>query len=57
MTRIESRPVKGSAICDYYFFIDFAGSSATPEVRKALDEVSAAAAFFKVLGSYPRAVV
>jgi chorismate mutase / prephenate dehydratase len=57
MTRIESRPVKGSAVRDYYFFIDFAGHTATPQVREVLDAVSSTAAFFKVLGSYPRAVV
>lgn len=57
MTRIESRPIKGSAVQDYYFFIDFAGHASTPVVRQALDEVSTTAAFFKVLGSYPRAVV
>jgi chorismate mutase / prephenate dehydratase len=57
MTRIESRPVKGSAVRDYYFFIDFAGHTATPQVREVLDAVSGTAAFFKVLGSYPRAVV
>ncbi|MFA5937986.1 MAG: prephenate dehydratase [Sinimarinibacterium sp.] len=57
MTRIESRPVRGSAAQDYYFFIDFVGHASAPDVRKALEEVSAAAAFFKILGSYPRAVV
>ncbi len=57
MTRIESRPVKGSAVHDYYFFIDFTGHAATPEVLKVLDSVSGTAAYFKVLGSYPRAVV
>ena len=49
--------MRGSAAQDYYFFIDFVGHASTPGVRKALDEVSAAAAFFKILGSYPRAVV
>ncbi|SFF30937.1 chorismate mutase [Fontimonas thermophila] len=57
MTRIESRPIKGSAVQDYYFFIDLAGHVSTPAVRQALDEVRATAAYFKVLGSYPRAVV
>ncbi|MES0873509.1 prephenate dehydratase [Sinimarinibacterium thermocellulolyticum] len=57
MTRIESRPVKDSAVRDYYFFIDFAGHAADPDVRAVLDALNNAAAFFKVLGSYPRAVV
>ncbi len=57
MTRIESRPIKGAAVPDYYFFIDFSGHVTNDKVRKALDSVRANAAFFKILGSYPRAVV
>jgi len=57
LTRIESRPVRGSVVQDYYFFIDFAGHAHDENVRKVLDQVQAAAAFFKVLGSYPKAVL
>jgi chorismate mutase / prephenate dehydratase len=57
MTRIESRPIKGAAVPDYYFFIDFAGHVTADPVRQALDAVRVNAAFLKVLGSYPRAVV
>ena len=57
LTRIESRPMGGAPIQDYYFFIDFSGHQDTPEVREALTAVSASAAFFKVLGSYPRTVI
>lgn len=57
MTRIESRPAKGAVALDYYFFIDFAGHASDPAVRQALDAVRANAAFFRVLGSYPRAVI
>ncbi|MDD3762181.1 MAG: prephenate dehydratase [Nevskiales bacterium] len=57
MTRIESRPAKGSTVNDYYFFIDFIGHASEPRVQKALDAVRSEAAFFKVLGSYPRAVM
>lgn len=57
LTRIESRPVRGSAVQDYYFFIDFAGHAHEERVRKILEEVQAAAAFFKILGSYPKAVL
>ncbi|HVT37344.1 MAG TPA: prephenate dehydratase [Nevskiaceae bacterium] len=57
MTRIESRPAKGGVVQDYYFFIDFRGHAHEPNVRKALDLVRAGAAFFKILGSYPRAVL
>ncbi len=57
LTRIESRPTGGAPIQDYYFFIDFSGHQDTPAVREALTAVSANAAFFKVLGSYPRTVI
>jgi chorismate mutase/prephenate dehydratase len=57
LTRIESRPVRGSASQDYYFFIDFRGHAQDPKVKQALDEVHAAAASFKILGSYPKAVI
>ena len=57
LTRIESRPMKGSPVQDYFFFVDFAGHANDDLVKKALDEVRANAAFFKILGSYPRAVM
>ena len=57
LTRIESRPMKGAPIQDYFFFIDFAGHLQDAPVRSALDAVQADAAFFKILGSYPKAVL
>mgnify|MGYP003633740953 FL=1 len=57
MTRIESRPVAGSPVPDYYFFIDFGGHAHDAQIKKVLDEVRANAAYFKILGSYPRAVM
>jgi chorismate mutase/prephenate dehydratase len=57
MTRIESRPMHGSPIPDYYFFIDFGGHASEAAVRAVLDQVRANAAFFKILGSYPKAVM
>ena len=57
LTRIESRPMKGAPVQDYFFFIDFAGHQQDEVVRQALDAVQADAAFFKILGSYPKAVV
>ncbi|MGQ0622942.1 MAG: prephenate dehydratase [Panacagrimonas sp.] len=57
MTRIESRPVRGSPVPDYYFFIDFGGHASDAGIRAVLDQVRANAAFFKILGSYPRAVM
>jgi chorismate mutase/prephenate dehydratase len=57
LTRIESRPVKGGAVRDYYFFIDFSGHAQQDTVKKVLEEVRSNAAYFKILGSYPRAVL
>lgn len=57
LTHIESRPVKGGAVRDYYFFIDFSGHAHQDQVKKVLEEVRSNAAFFKILGSYPRAVL
>lgn len=57
LTRIESRPMKGAPVQDYFFFVDFAGHASESAVRTALDAVRADAAFFKILGSYPKAVL
>ena len=57
LTRIESRPMKGAPVQDYFFFVDFAGHASEPAVRAALDAVRSDAAFFKILGSYPKAVL
>ena len=57
MTRIESRPVRGSPVPDYYFFIDLGGHSSDDRIRAVLEQVRANAAFFKILGSYPKAVM
>ncbi|WP_349254956.1 prephenate dehydratase [Zoogloea sp.] len=55
MTRLESRPAR-AALWEYVFYVDFAGHRNDPEVRKALDALSAHASFLKILGSYPQAV-
>ncbi|MGB0954866.1 MAG: prephenate dehydratase [Panacagrimonas sp.] len=57
MNRIESRPVRGSPVSDYYFFIDFKGHASEAPISSVLEEVRGNAAFFKILGSYPKAVV
>lgn len=56
MTRIESRPSRKEA-WDYVFFIDIQGHVDDPKVRAALDSVKDSATLFKVLGSYPAAVL
>jgi chorismate mutase/prephenate dehydratase len=57
LTRLETRQVRDSVVTDYYFFIDFAGHVSETRVRSVLETVRSSAAFFKILGSYPRAVM
>ena len=52
MTRFESRPAR-SGQWEYYFYIDLQGHPDEPQVAKALTELRAVCAFFKVLGTYP----
>jgi chorismate mutase/prephenate dehydratase len=56
LTKIESRPSRRAA-WDYNFFIDLEGHQSDPKVRPALELVQSRAAYFRLLGSYPRAVV
>lgn len=56
MTRIESRPSR-RGLWEYVFFVDFNGHADDPRVARALNELAQEAALFKVLGSYPRAVL
>ncbi|AMP06906.1 prephenate dehydratase [Collimonas pratensis] len=53
MTRFESRPARMGA-WEYYFYVDVEGHAADDKVAKALDELQQNAAFYKLLGSYPR---
>ena len=56
MTRIESRP-SHKRKWDYVFFIDIEGHVSDPPVAEALAALEARASLFKILGSYPRAVL
>ena len=56
MTRIESRPSRRRK-WDYVFFIDLEGHADDTAVRKALAVLKRRASLFRVLGSYPRAVI
>ena len=56
MTRIESRPSRRRK-WDYVFFIDIEGHAEDAGVRKALAALKKRASLFRVLGSYPRAVL
>ena len=56
MTRIESRPSRKRK-WDYVFFIDVEGHVSDATVAKALAEIEEQANMFRVLGSYPRAVL
>jgi chorismate mutase/prephenate dehydratase len=56
MTRIESRPSRRSA-WDYVFFVDVLGHEDDPTLAAALARLQERAALFKVLGSFPQAVL
>lgn len=56
LTRIESRPAKRH-LGEYYFFVDFAGHQASPEIAELLQKVAVMGTFLKVLGSYPANIV
>ena len=56
MTRIESRP-SHKRKWDYVFFIDIDGHADDDQVAQALADLKKRASLFRVLGSYPRAVV
>jgi chorismate mutase/prephenate dehydratase len=56
MTRIESRPSRKRK-WDYVFFLDLDGHAEDARVSKALDEMRTKASLFKVLGSFPKAVL
>jgi chorismate mutase/prephenate dehydratase len=54
MTRFESRPARTGA-WEYYFYVDVEGHAAEPELAATFEELRQACAFFRFLGSYPRA--
>jgi chorismate mutase / prephenate dehydratase len=56
MTRIESRPSRRGK-WDYVFFVDIEGHREEPNVAAALRELETAAAWCRVLGSYPVAIL
>ncbi len=56
MTRIESRPSR-QGTWDYVFFVEVLGHQDDEAVASALAELEKEAALFKVLGSFPRAVL
>ena len=56
MTRIESRPSR-RGMWDYVFFIDVEGHRDDPGLSVALASLQGAAGVYKILGSYPRAVL
>ena len=56
LSRIESRPSR-QALWEYVFFLDIDGHADEPRIREALDELTRDAAFLKLLGSYPKAVL
>ena len=56
MTRIESRPSRRRK-WGYVFFVDIEGHASDANVATALAELDAKASLFRVLGSYPSAIL
>ncbi len=56
MTRIESRPSRRRK-WDYVFFVDIDGHAEDDDVSHALAQVESQTNLFRVLGSYPKAVL
>lgn len=56
MTKFESRPSK-LGLWDYVFYVDIEGHTNDEKVADALNQIKAKAAFVKVLGVYPIAVM
>jgi chorismate mutase/prephenate dehydratase len=56
MTRIESRPSRRGK-WDYVFFIDVEGHVEDPTVAAALKDIEVRVPFYRVLGSYPSAIL
>jgi chorismate mutase/prephenate dehydratase len=56
MTRIESRPSR-KGIWEYVFFIDIEGHIQEPAVAEALQRLEQESSMFRILGSYPKAVL
>lgn len=56
MTRIESRPSRRHK-WEYVFFIDLEGHAKDAPMARALAELRKRSSLFRVLGSYPRAVL
>jgi chorismate mutase / prephenate dehydratase len=54
LTRIESRPAKGSMAWTYLFFIDMLGHIEDENIREACDRLREFSSFFEWLGSYPQ---
>ena len=56
MTKLESRPAR-AGLWEYVYFIDIEGHQSDANVVAALQALEARAAFVKILGSYPLAVI
>jgi chorismate mutase/prephenate dehydratase len=56
MSKLESRPAH-TGLWEYVFFVDIEGHRENAHVRAAIEEMADKAAFLKILGSYPVAVI
>lgn len=55
LSKIESRPAKVRA-WRYTFFLDMEGHASSPRISRAMTDLEAHCAWFRLLGSYPEAI-
>lgn len=56
LTKLESRPSRRAA-WDYNFFVDFEGHCEDAAIKPVLEKLRERSGLFRVLGSYPQAVI
>jgi len=56
LTKIESRPKKDTS-WEYNFFVDFEGNVSNQKISEMIIQIKENTLFFKILGSYPAAVL
>jgi chorismate mutase / prephenate dehydratase len=57
LSRIESRPEKGSMPWRYAFFVDLDGHRDDPEISECLEEIIRENSMVKVIGSFPKQTI
>jgi prephenate dehydratase len=54
LSKIESRPIIGNRVWDYYFYLDFEKGLNAPATQRAMKELEKVTSMIRVLGTYKR---